>query len=89
MQLNIGTAGTDACRSLANSSDWKSLREALLERVQHYANAALECAPEYRVDNTAYARALRDIWTAFESATTGVPIQRVDRPVTGKHNAAR
>lgn len=43
-------------------------------------NDALESAPDRRDDAVGYARALRDLWIAFDSATSGERVQQVVKP---------
>lgn len=80
MSLNIGTPAVKAAETLRGNPDWAAIRASLGELTRSRMNAALEAPPEQRVDATGYARALRDLYVAFESATTGVQIQRVAKP---------
>jgi hypothetical protein len=88
MSINIGTPAVEACRRLAGSEDFAAVREGLYEELRRRMNTALECAPELRIDATSYARALRDVYVAFDSATTGKPYNTVAKPtLMDKHNA--
>lgn len=80
MSLNLGNAGIEAARSLGNNPDWRVVREALLEQVRVTMNKALEAPGEARDDACGYARALRDVYSAFESATTGQSYAQTQKP---------
>lgn len=80
MSLNLGNDGVAAARALNGSSDFTALRGALKELVRQKMNAALESSPDHRADACGYARALRDMHQAIESAATGVPQQQVKKP---------
>jgi len=76
--LNIGNDGVEACRALAASDHFAKLRAALIEASRRTMNSALEAAVADRMaDNVGYARALRDVCLALESAATGKPINQV------------
>lgn len=89
MSLNLGTEGCQAARELRTVASWADLRTALHKLVVARMNTALDAPPELRVDQSAYARALRDVWMAFEAATNGEPIQRTAKPGPEKNSAAR
>ena len=89
MSLNLGTVAVEAMRRMGASSDWVAVRSALLEQVRATTNRALDSTTP---DSIGYARALRDLWVAFESATSGELIQRVTKPapvVSGAPNGSR
>lgn len=73
MSLNIGTEGCLAAKALQPSPDWKVLRDALEELARSKMNQALDAPPEVQATACGYARALRDLWVAFEAATVGGP----------------
>ena len=79
MSLNIGTLACEAAKSLRQSSDWTTLRSELGRIMQDKLYAAVEAPPEARLDATAYARALRDLWTALEAATLELNPRQVER----------
>jgi hypothetical protein len=79
MSLNIGNEGVKAAKSLVVSSDWATLRGVLLEQARAAMNRAIE-AVSGREDACGYARALRDIWMALESASTGVQLPQMPKP---------
>lgn len=80
MSINLGNEAIEAARTLRPNPQWKAVLEGLHKQVVARMNAALEAAPEHRHDATGYARGLRDLWLAFETATTGEPIQKVTKP---------
>jgi hypothetical protein len=80
MSLNLGGAAVEAMRQLGNNPDWKHVREGVLEQSRMKMNTALELAGHGRDDACGYARALRDLYIAFESATLGVPVAQVKKP---------
>lgn len=89
MSINLGNEGIAAARELRTSTPWAAIRDALHKQVVGKMNAAIECDPALRGDAGGYARALRDLWVAFESATTGENINRVAKPGPEKNSAAR
>jgi hypothetical protein len=78
-------------RDWGRDERWVAVRTALLEQTRVKMNHALEAPPGARDDAIGYARALRDLVVAFESATTGMPVQRVEKPgpLGGTPNATR
>ena len=90
MSLNIGTGGVNACQSLRGNPDWSAVREALRALVTQKMNLALDAPQDKLADHVGYTRALRDIYVAFESATTGdlrqITTEKPSpaKPVTGK-----
>lgn len=79
MSLNIGK-GVEAARSLVHSAAWRDICEALREQARSRMNQALDAPPGNRDDAIGYARALRDVYVAFEAATLGVPHAQVKKP---------
>ena len=80
MNLNIGTAGCTAAHALQANRDWAIFREAMADVTRKFANSALDAPPELQASACGYARALRDVVIAIESATTGVPQLQVKKP---------
>ena len=81
MSLNIGTDGVNAANNLGNAGDFVALLDALLKVADDAVHNAIEMSPgPDRDDRLGYARALRDLWIALQSARTGVPYRRVDKP---------
>ncbi len=77
MSLNLGTPACQAIQNLRNSDQWPALMGGLAEIATARMHVALQSAPDMRVDNTAYARALHDIYVAFEAASRGVNAKQV------------
>jgi hypothetical protein len=71
MSLNIGTAAVEAAKALSHDPRWLAIREGLREEMRKHMNLALDSAPEHRHASVGYARACRDMWVAWESATFG------------------
>lgn len=80
MSLNLMNEGGAACRALQGSPDWATLRTVVHELARKHANSALDAPAELQASACGYARALRDVYIAFESATTGQPQQAVKKP---------
>lgn len=80
MSLNIQNKGVEAARALQGSPDWAQLREAVRDLAREKTNASLDAPPELQASACGYARALRDLYIAFESATLTVPQNRVAKP---------
>jgi hypothetical protein len=78
--VNIGNEGVMACRGLKGNEQWDMLRAQLYKLAADRTDVALNSDPSARVDLTAYARALRDLWVALESATLELRHQSVDKP---------
>lgn len=89
MSLNLGTPACDAAKTLQGNEQWRTIREAVFELARQRMNIALDSAPEHRADAVGYARAVRDLYLAFEAATTGAPMNRVVKPGMEKSSAAR
>lgn len=88
MSINLGNDGVNAARELRSSPSWAKICEALRLQTVAKMNAAMEAPIGDRVDATAYARALRDLWIAFESATTATNQNAVAKPGPEKKNHA-
>lgn len=80
MALNIGTPAVEAARELRGSPQFDTIMESLRKLTVDNMNRALESAPEHRADQVGYARGLRDVLVALESATTGIPVNQVKKP---------
>ncbi len=81
MSLNIGTEAHEAVKRLAHNPDFKAVRDGLYEVMRARFNQALD---GMGADAIGYARALRDIYLAFEAAATGKQINQVPKPTTEK-----
>lgn len=84
MSLNLGNEGLKAAAELRASPHFAALLGALEARAYEMMTRALESDSAGRVDATAYARALRDLWIALESGATGVPQRAVRQPRAAK-----
>lgn len=80
MSLNLGDAATRAARTLCFNEGFTALRAGLGDLAQTKVNEAISSHPESRLEATAYARALRDVWVALEAAALGVRQQQVPQP---------
>ncbi len=84
--LNIGTEGVQACAELRTSPQWTTVRLALLEITRKTMNSALDASPENQPRACGYAQAMRDLFVAFESATSGTNINQVAKPGPAKRH---
>lgn len=80
MSINLGNEGIAAARALAVSAEWVAIRRAFYEQMRKVFNIALESPPDLRADQVGYARAMRDMYMALESATTGDNQNHVEKP---------
>lgn len=80
MSLNLGNQFIEAAATLRDNEAFRTVREALLDQVRQRMNMTLDVAPGQRDDAVGYTRALRDLYVAFESATTGQRQQHVEKP---------
>ena len=72
MAVNLGSAAYEAITNLKNNGDWRQIVTALQEQMTAFMHRALECQPgNERMDNTGYARALRDLVAHIEQVETG------------------
>ena len=79
MAVNLGSAAYEAITNLKNNPDWRQIVTALEEQFTAFVNRALECpAGNERMDNTGYARALRDLVAHIEQVETQT--QRTPKP---------
>ena len=70
MSINLGHEGLQAARALRMDPQFAVLRAAIGEFAWKKIEAALDAPPELRVEATAYARALRDLYVAIEAGAT-------------------
>ena len=74
MAVNLGSAAYEAITNMKNNGDWRQIVTALQEQMNTFIHRALECpAGNERMDNTGYARALRDLVAHIEQVETGAP----------------
>lgn len=72
MSINIGSEMMGAIVELRGNRDFEVLLDALANFVQKVEDNALAAPVEQRVDHTAYARGMLDIWEGFRAAYLGV-----------------
>lgn len=80
MSLNLGNDGIAALRDMANDPNFQTLKQALWDRASSLMNTAIEAPREQRDDLCGYARALRDLFIAFESGASGQNQREIKRP---------
>jgi len=77
MSINIGTDAVKAVIEMRDSSDFGRLVAALGTVTQTRVLGAMSAPIEHRVDATAYARGMYDLWEALHAAFTGVQLSQV------------
>ena len=80
MSINLGNETMAAARALRFNEPFAALRLGLGQFAHKKMSTALDSAVDLRIEATAYARALRDVWVALESATLEIPQNGVERP---------
>ena len=80
MSINIGNEGINACNALRSNESWDALRDQLGKIAMERMHSCLACPISDRIDLTAYARALYDVWVAFESATLEISQRAIEKP---------
>ena len=83
MSVNLGTEAMNAAARLRHDPDFIVVRKGLALFAGRSINMAIGAVPEMRVEATAYARALRDLWVALESAALQVP--QTSMPLSLEH----
>jgi hypothetical protein len=79
--LNFGNDAIEAIGSLREHSGFREFHNKLGELVNQMSNAALEPSDNStRDDRCGYARALRDVWIAVESAMTHEKYNAIKKP---------
>jgi hypothetical protein len=66
--LNLGSEAFDALQRLKNTEDWRTLREAMQEKMSALMHNAIESGT---ADNCGYARGIRDVVWALEIIEAG------------------
>lgn len=84
MSINLGHEGLQAARALRMDPQFAVLRAAIGEFAWKKIEAALDAPPELRVETTAYARALRDLYVAIEAGATDQMQRNIKVPRPGK-----
>lgn len=80
MSLNLGNEAVSALAELRGNPHFDTFRSALGQRVYDLINESVDAPIEQRVEKTSYARAVRDVWIAFESALTGTRQNTIKPP---------
>jgi hypothetical protein len=65
MALSLGSEAFDAVQALKNSKDWRVVMDAMHTQVSAVMHSAIEGPVEQRLDQTGYARGLRDMHSAL------------------------
>jgi hypothetical protein len=81
--INLGTPACEAIRELRGNPDFQKFVQAMGERVWDYTRNSLESPPEHRIDQTAYAKAMLDVWVAISAEMTGNGQQRTKQAPVG------
>lgn len=83
MSLNIGNDAIEAAKSLhqmdAAKPLFEAVRRAMADQAREHMNRALD-THEHRDVAVGYARAMRDIYLAFEAAVHGQRPNQVEKP---------
>ena len=79
--LNLGTEAVHCLRELQQSPYFERFREHFAVFVYRKLHEAVASPVDQRIEATAYARALRDMWIAFESAALEKPQRSVELPM--------
>lgn len=87
MSLNPNNELVDAVKALHGNPDFAALREQLGVLASALTHRALEAPPEFRVDATAYARGVVDVWVMVEAAASGRRQNVVKKPALDKNGA--
>jgi len=80
MSLNLQNDGIAAVKELRSHPAFAALRAVLAREANSKANAAIDAPHELQASACGYARALRDLYVALESAVQGVPQNKVTKP---------
>lgn len=78
--MNLGTKGCEAARALSTSEQFVTIVQAIKDQANSAANSALDASHDQQSRQCGYARALRDLYVALESARAGVPQPQVKKP---------
>lgn len=82
MSLNLGNDVSEAALALRADPHFAALRAGMAKVVNDKISQALDSPVEQRVEATAYARALRDVWVALEAGAQNVRANTVKLPRT-------
>lgn len=86
MSLNILQPATVAVHELRGNHHFENLIGELGGLSQKLMISALSADPHLRADQTAYARAVYDVWEALHSAYTGQKLSQVKPEPLGKRS---
>jgi hypothetical protein len=85
LSINIGTEAVTAVQELRNNRDFDRLISALGQLTQTRVLGAIATPQiEHRVDATAYARGMYDLWEALHAAYFGIQLSQVKPQPLGK-----
>ena len=72
MSINLGTSGCDACAHLRNNEHWQTVCESVREQTRTWMNNVLDPDIGKAEFARGYAKAIRDLYLAFDAATQGI-----------------
>ena len=67
--INLGNDGLAAAKALRGNEHWERILRAIGEAADRAVDHSIGSDPARRIEDTAYARGLRDTWIAMEAAT--------------------
>lgn len=85
--INLGTAGVQALTELRGNRQVEDLMIAITQLVQKRLIGAVNAPVENRIDETAYARGLHDLWAAMHGPLANLHVSQVKLPVTPSASA--
>jgi hypothetical protein len=89
MNITLNNDVTAAAKALRGNPDWEKFRKGLGDVSDSMTDKAIGSDPALRIESTAFARALRDLWVQLEAATNDVPPRTVQkRSTVGKSKPA-
>lgn len=80
MGINLGSRAHDHIRELRGNPDFRGFVDAFGEKAQDIIRSSLDAPIDQRVDQTSYAKALIDIWSAMTAEIQGIGQGRVRPP---------
>jgi hypothetical protein len=78
--LNLGNDGLATLRELRGNPHFARFQQLFADYVYARIQDAITTPVDQRIEATAYARALRDVWIAFESGVQDKPQRQVALP---------
>lgn len=79
MSINLQRAHI-AAGKLREHPDFVEFCDGLGEVAANHIHSALQSVPELRVDSTAHARGIMDVWRAVEAARTALNPRQIKPP---------